>query len=118
MTGYETGAPYRVLDAQHWAFGGSGLAHGDLFGHASLDQRAVGGASGHETDKVTASAPPGLRVLAKGTNPDDGGGEMVCFDTASGGAVFSVGSISYTCSILVDDAISQITANVLRRFLE
>jgi N,N-dimethylformamidase len=118
MTGYETGAPYQVLDAQHWAFGGSGLAHGDLFGHASLDQRAVGGASGHETDKVTASAPPGLRVLAKGTNPDDGGGEMVCFDTASGGAVFSVGSISYTCSILVDDAISQITVNVLRRFLE
>jgi N,N-dimethylformamidase len=98
-------------------FEGSGLADGDLFGHASLDRRAVGGASGHETDKQTPSTPANARLLAKGTNPDDGGGEMVYFDTGSGGAVFSVGSISYTCSILVDDAISRLTANVLRRFL-
>jgi N,N-dimethylformamidase len=117
MTGYETGAPYQVIDAEHWAFEGSGLASGDLFGHASLDRRAAGGASGHETDKLTASAPPNAHLLAKGINPDSGGGEMVQFDTASGGSVFSVGSISYTCSILVDPAVSAITANVLRRFL-
>ena len=59
-----------------------------------------------------------MQLLAKGTNPDDGGGDMVYFDTPSGGAVFSVGSISYTCSIFVDDGISAITGNVLRRFLE
>jgi len=117
LAGYETGAPYRVRDADHWAFDGMGLAKGDLIGHASLDRRAVGGASGHETDKLTPSAPPGTRLLAKGTNPDEGGGDMVYFDTASGGAVFSAGSISYTCSILVDDGISALTANVLRRFL-
>jgi len=117
MTGYETGAPYRVLDASHWVFEGTGLADGDLFGTASLDRRAVGGASGHETDKITRSAPTNLRLLAKGMNPDSGGGEMVYFDTPSGGAVFSVGSISYTCSIIVDDAVSAITANVLRGFL-
>ena len=117
MTGYETGAPYRVLDAGHWVFEGTGLTQGDLFGGASLDRRAVGGASGHETDKVTASAPASMRLLAKGTNPDDGGAEMIYFDTPSGGSVFSVGSISYTCSVIVDDAISTITGNVLRRFL-
>ena len=42
---------------------------------------------------------------------------MVHHRTASGGEVFSVGSISYTCSIAVDDQISKVTRNVLERFL-
>jgi hypothetical protein len=50
-------------------------------------------------------------------NVDDGGAEMVIFDTPSGGAVFSTGSICYISSLPVDDKISKITANVLRRFL-
>ena len=28
------------------------------------------GASGHETDKISPSSPPGTKLLAKGTNPD------------------------------------------------
>jgi N,N-dimethylformamidase len=118
MAGYETGAPYKVVDAGHWVFAGLGLAAGDLFGSASLDRRAVGGASGHETDKLSPSAPPNIELLARGTNPDAGGGDMAYFETASGGAVFSVGSISYTSSVMVDDAISKLTANVLKRFLQ
>ena len=117
MTGYETGAPYRVLAADHWAFAGTGLRDGDRFGHASLDRRAVGGASGHETDKRNASTPEAAVLLAKGTNPDDGGGEMLHIPFEGGGEVFSVGSISYTCSIAVDPVVSQVTANVLRHFL-
>lgn len=117
FAGYETGAPYRVLDDKHWAFEGTGLSQGDLFGTNSLDRRAVGGASGHETDKRSSQSPTGLRMLAKGTNPEGGGGEMVHFETGSGGEVFSVGSISYTCSIVVDDLVSKITGNVLRHFL-
>jgi N,N-dimethylformamidase len=42
---------------------------------------------------------------------------MVLLETPSGGAVFSVGSISYPASLPVDPRISTITANVLRRFL-
>jgi hypothetical protein len=118
MTGYETGAPYRVVDAGHWAFAGTGLRDGDLFGHTSLDRRAIGGASGHETDKRSAATPAGTVLLAKGTNPDDGGGEIVHVPFAGGGEVFSVGSISYTCSIAVDDQVSRITANVLRHLLD
>ncbi len=116
--GAMTGAPYRVRDASHWAFAGTGLCDGDLFGEKCLHQRCPGGASGHETDKVSASSPKTVRVLAKGTNPDDGGAEMVAFDTPGGGAVFSVGSISYVASLPVDEAVSKITANVLRRFLD
>ncbi len=116
--GMMTGAPYRVVDAAHWAFAGTGLRGGDLFGEKCLHQRCPGGASGHETDKRSPSSPPNVRLLAKGTNPDDGGAEMVHFDTPSGGAVFSAGSICYPSSLPVDDNVSKITANVLRRFLQ
>jgi hypothetical protein len=54
--------------------------------------------------------------IAKGTNPDDGGAEIVHFDTPSGGEVFSVGSITWPASILVDDSVATITANVIRHF--
>ena len=42
---------------------------------------------------------------------------MVTFATESGGAVFSAGSINYVASLPVDEHVSRITANVLRRFL-
>ena len=115
-SGVMTAAPYRVVKANHWAFAGTGLAEGDAFGEASLHERIPGGASGHETDKRSPSSPAGVELLAKGLNPDEGGAELVAFETPSGGAVFSAGSICWPSSLLVDDAVSKITANVLRRF--
>jgi hypothetical protein len=106
-----------VIDDKHWAFAGTGLKAGDTFGEKCLHQRCPGGASGHETDKVSPSSPANVRRLAKGLNPDDGGADMVVFDTPSGGAAFSVGSITYPASLPVDDHTSRITANVLKRFL-
>jgi hypothetical protein len=117
-TGVMTGAPYRVIRPDHWVFATTGLREGDRFGEASLHERCPGGASGHETDKMTALTPPGTLLLAKGLNPDDGGAEMVIRDTASGGAVFSVGSITWPSCVLVDEGVSRITANVLDRFLQ
>ncbi len=113
--GVMTAAPFKVA-ADHWALDGTGLKPGDIFGEASLHERISGGASGHETDKRTASSPTGTELIAKGTNPDEGGSEMVHFTTASGGAVFSVGSITYVATILVDASVSRITRNVLERF--
>ena len=115
--GAMTGAPYAVVDDSHWIFAGTGLKKGDLFGERCLHMRCPGGASGHETDKISPSSPKNVRLLAKGTNRDNGGAEMVCYEVAGGGAVFSAGSINYVSSLPVDDAISRITANVLRRFL-
>lgn len=117
-SGIMTAAPYRVVDASHWIFAGTGLKAGELFGEKSLHMRCPGGASGHETDKISASSPKNVHLLAKGTNPDDGGAEMVTFDAPSGGSVFSAGSICYVSSLPVDDAVSKVTANVLRRFLD
>src|SRR5205085_299265 len=64
-----TAAPYRVVDSGHWVFAGTGLSEGNLFGEKSLHERVPGGASGHETDKISKSSPVGTHLLAKGTNP-------------------------------------------------
>jgi N,N-dimethylformamidase len=41
----------------------------------------------------------------------------VYYETASGGAAFSVGSIVWPASLLVDEGVSAITLNVVRRFI-
>ncbi len=115
--GLMTAAPYRVVDASHWVFEGTGLRDGDLFGENTLHERVPGGASGHETDKRSASSPANTVLLAKGANPDDGGAEVVCHEPASGGAVFSVGSITWIPALFPDQHVSRITRNVLTRFL-
>jgi hypothetical protein len=114
--GIMTAAPYRVVDAAHWVFEGTGLTNGSLFGERSLHERVPGGASGHETDKISKSSPPGTRVLAKGTNEKEGGADLSILESAGRGQVFSAGSITWPSSLLVDDAVSQITRNVLTRF--
>lgn len=117
-TGIMTAAPYKTLKADHWVFAGTGLKNGDLFGIDSLHERIHGGASGHETDKISPNhSPPGTILLAKGTNIDDGGSELAYYETSSGGAVFSAGSITYVASLLVDQPLSRITTNVISRFL-
>lgn len=115
--GAMTVAPYEVVEPDHWIFARTGLQKGDLFGTRTLHERYGHGASGHETDKITASSPKNIVLLARGLNPDDGGAHMTIFDTPSGGAVFSVGSITYPAGLLIDPPISIITANVLDRFL-
>lgn len=116
--GAMTVAPYEVLEPDHWVFAGTGLKKGDLFGRKTLHERYGDGASGHETDKVSASSPAEARPLARGLNPDDGGAHLVCFEAAGGGAVFSAGSITYPSALLCDLPTSQITLNVLERFLQ
>jgi hypothetical protein len=115
--GAMTVAPYRVIEPGHWAFAGTGLKRGDLFGTKILHQRYGDGASGHETDKITPSSPKNVQLLACGLNPDEGGAHLVHFATPSEGEVFSVGSITFPTGLLCDELTSTITANVLRRWL-
>lgn len=115
--GYQSGAPYKVLDGNHWTMSGAGLKTGDEFGHLSLHERCSGGASGHELDKICAESPSNLVHVAKGMNPEDSGADLVYFETPSGGAVFSVGSLCWNSSIAVDDGVSRVTKNVLEKFL-
>jgi len=114
--GVMTAAPYKVIAPDHWVFAGTGLGVGDFFGETSLHERVPGGASGHETDKITASSPRNIQHLAKGTNPNEGGADMVVFEHGKG-AVFSVGSITWVSSLFPDAHVSRITRNVVERFM-
>jgi N,N-dimethylformamidase len=115
--GIMTAAPYRVIDGSHWVFENTGLRNGDLFGEKTLHERVPGGASGHETDKRSASSPVNTVLLARGINPDNGGAEIVYHEPGKAGAVFSVGSITWVPALLVDPKLSRITRNVLDRFI-
>jgi len=117
-TGIMTAAGYKVVEGTHWVFKGTGLKAGDIFGEECQHERVPGGASGHETDKMSPSSPAGTQLLAKGLNEENGGAEMVLHEPGNGAAVFSVGSISWPSSLWVDDAVSRITANVVEQFVD
>jgi hypothetical protein len=117
--GVETAAPYRVERADHWVFDGTGLRNGDVFGHRNLNTGCdARGASGHETDKIGPASPPATTLLARGVNADGGGADMIHVGFDGGGEVFSAGSIVYVASLPVDDGVSRVTSNVVRRFLD
>ena len=50
--------------------------------------------------------------------PDGDGADLAYFETPGGGAVFATGSLCWTLSIIVDKGVSQVTRNVLTRFLQ
>lgn len=114
--GYGTFAPYKVLQPNHWAFAGTNLLENELFGESTLTNS--GGASGHETDKMGTKTPENALLLAKGTNPDEGGAEMVIIENDTKGDVFTVGSVAYSSSLLQDSLLTRITTNVLLEFLK
>ena len=123
-----------------WIFEG---VTADTFGEHGL---VMDGAAGFEIDRadLALGTPPHALVVATATGFSDlyqhaieevamsnslqGGtieprvrADMVFFETPDGGAVFSVGSIAYAGSLLLDGGdndIARITANVLRRFLD
>ena len=112
--GISTYASYNILQPEHWIF--ENVSNKISFGKYGLNE---GGASGHETDKTDfrKGYSTGKQVLAKGTNPDNGGGEMVCFKIGNSN-IFSVGSVSYTGALHVDSTAAQILKNVLKKFSE
>lgn len=143
--GRHLGFPYRFIEGisdPRVAFMTAGLdVHAGLvFGDTGC---MGGGAAGFELDSVNPKygTPPHALVVAKGIviHPDYAWvnedmlvhrhplpqedwscADMTFFETASGGAVFSVGSMTYAGSLMVDDGnsvLGWLTANVVRRFL-
>ena len=138
------GTHYRRLPASHdprfaWMF--DGIVE-DVIGDYGL---SGGGAAGFELDRADPmlGTPDGAVILARSENPlpsfltvpeellsntisingekveDLARGEIVYFDTTSGGAVFSVGSITFCGSLWrngFEGPVSQLLENVVRRF--
>jgi N,N-dimethylformamidase len=144
--GRHLGFPYRFVDGirdPRVAFMTEGLtvAPGEAFGEAGF---MGGGAAGFELDSADPKfgTPPNALIVAKGVviHPDYGPvnedmliirhprpqedwscADMVFFETPAGGAVFSVGSMTYVGGLPVDgygSTLTRLTTNVLRRFLD
>ncbi|MFC7555473.1 N,N-dimethylformamidase beta subunit family domain-containing protein [Pseudoroseomonas wenyumeiae] len=86
----------------------------DLVWLATADQLGYGG----------VPVPEEFRTLYRGLMGDQNArvrADLVFFPTAGGGAVFSTGSIAYSCALTCNDYennVSRLTLNVLRRFLD
>ena len=147
--GIGKGAPYGIVEESRSnprvAFVFKGLKDGNILGDFGLLAEA---ASGDELDRVdyNLGAPRDLIVIANtklagghsdnyqggledigypigeylGTRSDHVRSDMIYYDTPSGGAVFSVGSINWIGSVAwnnYDNDVAQVTRNVLHEFL-
>jgi hypothetical protein len=134
------GGPYRVKAAGHLLLQGTGLTNGQTFGDYGLntgygngkaaawevDTRSGPGAIGLPTrgncglEPVfvpPSTLPAGLVTLATGQNWLEAGvwkgADMTFYNHAGGGFVFSVGSITFGGSLIVDPKIQRIVRNAL-----
>jgi hypothetical protein len=91
--------------AAPWAFEGTGLADGDVFGRYGI-----------EIDARTSASPNGLQVLAR--IPDLLGpgrsAEMTYYETAAGAKVFAAGALNFAAS-LGRPEVDRLLANVWAR---
>lgn len=141
------GVPYRRTDASRdpklaWMFAGVDDDGDGLIGRYGFG----GGASGDEIDRydVQNGSPEGALILATSTGHSDEFGiavedlsfpamntlgtqtdlirsDIVYYITAGGGAVFSVGSINWYCSLAwnaYDNNVARLTSNVIKGFLD
>ena len=71
-------------------------------------------------DMNASPLPEGLIILAKGQEEEEGefpgkGADMIYYDHAGGGFVFSAGSLTFGGSLVVDSKIQQIVHNILQK---
>jgi len=143
---FDHSAAYRRLPASfdpRVAFAFEGIGADEPIGDFGL---RLGGAAGLEIDRADPSlgSAPNLLMLATADRIGRGGlptteefrtthrgltgdqnarvrADIVFFETARGGAVFSTGSIAWVCALShngYDNTVSRLTGNVLRRFLD
>lgn len=143
------GVPFKRTPASHdprfaWMFESmpSSFLEDGIFGANGLG----GGASGDEVDSysILRGSPAAATIIATSTGHPDAFGiapecttfpiiktlgsqtneirsDIVYYETQAGGAVFSVGSINWFCSVGWDDYrndVAQLTENVLREFMK
>ena len=138
LSGYGTAAPFKIKSDDSWVFEGINTNYRDnKFGVSSLLQNPLDetkpyrpeacrfysqestGASGWETDKRTKFTDSNFKLIAKGMNRFGGGAQMLIKPpTGSIGGVFTVSSINFSSSLLVDNRCSKIMFNVLTKSMK
>jgi hypothetical protein len=88
-----------------WAFDGTGLTDGNVFGRYGI-----------EIDGHTSQSPQGIRVLARIPNllGSDRTAEMTYYETAAGAKVFAAGALNFGAS-LGSPEVDRLLANVWAR---
>jgi hypothetical protein len=91
--------------AAPWAFEGTGLADGDVFGRYGI-----------EIDARAAASPPAIQVLARIPNLLGVGrsAEMTYYETPAGAKVFAAGALNFGAS-LGRPEVDRLLANVWAR---
>ena len=115
---YPQSCGYVVVQPGHPVFAGTGLNAGDVVG---TQGRNGGGACGWEVDTATdfgegnGAQPDGLQVLAHGQLTTAAGftGNITYYANAAGGFAFSIGSITFGGSLVMDAQLQQIARNAL-----
>jgi hypothetical protein len=135
---YGTCAPYKVLLPEHWVFEGAPLNSSRFFGTMSLNQNtplryghrydpgrsglenglAGTGASGWEVDRLAKSAPLDVKVVAKGMHRRGCSHMVVRESDGRRGGTFSVSSIVFGGSLLIDAVSSVMLQNVIKKALK
>lgn len=111
--GYTTYAPYKITNPSHFLFEGIKVENGDVFGKKGIDSRAL---SGDELDKINSSSPESVQLIAKGTNPNGNGAEMVYFKNDNDqNASFSCGSIACGSGLGIDSVFTKIIENFMNK---
>ena len=126
---WQHGAPYKRLADSYTpraAFIFEGVSHEIIGDHGIFGA----GAGGQEVDEINQQRGTPAHALHLGRADAFGQGEfstdgpiadLVFFETPNGGAVFSVGSISWVGALShnrYENDVSRVTENVLRRFLD
>lgn len=109
--GYETYCSYKTLNANHWLFENCKIKNGVEFGKQGIDGR---GLSGDEMDKVNSNSPKNSIVLAKGTNPNNGGGDLLIIENKNN-AILSFGSIACGSGLNKDIVFTQVVKNFMNK---
>jgi N,N-dimethylformamidase len=144
--GRHLGFPYRFTEGIRdprvgFMTVGLDVTPGEAFGDRGF---MGGGAAGFELDSADPryGSPPNVLIVAKGivihpdyypvnedrlatrhprADEDWSCADLLFFETPAGGAVFSVGSMTWAGSLPVDDyhgTVARLTANVVRRFID
>lgn len=111
--GYNTYAPYKILQPEHWVFEHLELKKGQIFGSYSALTAVEGqyGASGMETDKI-GSGSHEFEVLAVGQNTF-GPAFMVFKALPNEGWIFNASSETFVGALTHDPIIDQLMLNLL-----
>lgn len=120
MKPLEQRVPFRVTNASHWVFQGTGLRTGASFGREVTGLEVDGVVFNCDLQGDVAGpdgsdeAPLNYHVLA--TVPSSfGWGTMGLYVNAAGGAVFNAATQGWVGGLDADETIQRITANVLTR---